>query len=51
MIVDGVDEVLTVERDPLDEPPSADTSLIASIAKIGERLVVLLDPSTIFATA
>ena len=49
VIVDGVDEVLTVEANELEEIPGADTTLMDAIAKLGERLVVLLNPSTIFA--
>jgi purine-binding chemotaxis protein CheW len=48
VIVDGVEEVLTVEDDQMQEAPGADTTLIDSIAKIGTRLVVLLKPSAIF---
>jgi purine-binding chemotaxis protein CheW len=48
VIVDGVEEVLTVEDEHLQEAPGADTTLIDSIAKIGTRLVVLLKPSAIF---
>ena len=48
MIVDAVDEVLTVELDELEQIPGADTTLMDSIAKLGERLVVLLNPSAIF---
>ena len=49
VIVDAVGEVLTVEADEL-EIPGADTTLMDSIAKLGDRLVVLLKPSTIFAS-
>jgi purine-binding chemotaxis protein CheW len=42
VIVDGVEEVLTVEDEQIQEAPGADTTLIDSIAKIGDRLVVLL---------
>ena len=49
VIVDDVDEVLTVDRDQFEEVPGADTMLIESIAKINDRLVVLLKPTTIFA--
>ena len=49
VIVDAVDEVLTVEADELEEIPGAATTLMDSIAKLGDRLVVLLKPSTIFA--
>jgi purine-binding chemotaxis protein CheW len=48
VIVDGVEEVLTVEDEQLQEAPGADTSLIDSIAKVDTRLVVLLKPSAIF---
>jgi purine-binding chemotaxis protein CheW len=48
VIVDGVEEVLTVEDGQLQEAPGADTTLIESIAKIADRLVVLLKPSAIF---
>jgi purine-binding chemotaxis protein CheW len=48
VIVDGVEEVLTVEDEQLQDAPGADTTLIDSIAKIDTRLVVLLKPSAIF---
>src|ERR1700733_9212456 len=47
VIVDGVEEVLTVEDEQIQEAPGADTTLIESIAKIDDRLVVLLKPSAI----
>jgi purine-binding chemotaxis protein CheW len=49
VIVDGVDEVLTVSDDQLETVPGADTTMIEAIAKVGERLIVLLRPGTIFA--
>ena len=48
VIVDEVDEVMTVEERDFEQARGADTTLIDSIAKIGERLVVLLAPATIF---
>ena len=48
VIVDGVEEVLTVEDEQMQDAPGADTTLIESIAKIGTRLVVLLKVSAIF---
>jgi purine-binding chemotaxis protein CheW len=48
VIVDGVEEVLTVEEEQIQEAPGADLTLIDSIAKIGTRLIVLLKPSAIF---
>jgi purine-binding chemotaxis protein CheW len=47
LIVDGVEEVLTVTDDQIEEVPGADMTLIEAIVKIGERLVVLLKPSAI----
>ena len=49
VIVDDVEEVLTIEDRQIEEVPGADSTLIESIAKIGERLVVLLKPSMLFA--
>ena len=48
MIVDAVDEVLTVRSEHLEHVAIADRDLIDSIAKVGERLVVLINPDTIF---
>jgi purine-binding chemotaxis protein CheW len=48
VIVDGVEEVLTVQDEQIQDAPGADTTLIDSIAKIGDRLVVLLKPGAIF---
>src|ERR1700761_488118 len=48
LIVDGVEEVLTVLEEQIEEVPGADTTLIESIAKIGDRLIVLPKSSTIF---
>jgi purine-binding chemotaxis protein CheW len=50
VIVDDVDEVLTVGDEQFEEVPGADSTLIDSIAKIGERLVVLLKPTAVFST-
>ncbi len=50
VIVDDVEEVLTVEDAQFEEVPGADTALIESIAKIGDRLVVLLKPTAVFST-
>jgi purine-binding chemotaxis protein CheW len=47
LIVDAVEEVLTVTDDQIEEVPGADMTLIDAIAKIGERLIVLLKPSAI----
>ena len=51
VIVDAVEEVLTVAADDLDAIPGADTTVMDSIAKLGDRLIVLLTPDTIFGGA
>jgi purine-binding chemotaxis protein CheW len=47
VVVDDVEEVITVSGDQLDEAPTAGGPAIDGIAKIGDRLVVLLDPEGI----
>jgi purine-binding chemotaxis protein CheW len=47
VIVDGVEEVLTVGPDQIEDVPGADSSLIDAIARLGDRLVILLKPSAI----
>jgi purine-binding chemotaxis protein CheW len=49
MIVGDVEEVLTVTTADLDEVPAAGAACIQSIAKVGDRLVVLLRTDDIFA--
>jgi purine-binding chemotaxis protein CheW len=51
VIVDEVEEVLTVDADQLDEVPGAGSDAIAAIARIDDRLVVLLTPDRLFAGA
>ncbi len=51
VIVDDVDEVLTVGVDHFEGVPGADEALIDSIAKIDDRLIVLLAPTAIFSAA
>jgi purine-binding chemotaxis protein CheW len=48
VIVDDVAEVLTVGDDQLERLPSATDASIDSIAKVDDRLVVLLDPVGLF---
>jgi len=48
VIVEAVDQGLTVEDKQLEETHGADTRLIDWIAKLGEWLVVLRKPATIF---
>jgi purine-binding chemotaxis protein CheW len=48
VIVDAVTEVLTVDVDQVERVPSADEASIDAIAKIDDRLVVLLNPAGLF---
>lgn len=47
VIVDDVEEVVTVDSDQLEDVPAAGSDAIESIAKIGDRLVILLNPEGI----
>jgi purine-binding chemotaxis protein CheW len=51
VVVGDVEEVLTVTEDRLEAIPTAANAAIQSIAKIGDRLVVLLDPEGLFTPA
>ena len=51
VIVDEVEEVLTVDADQLDEVPGAGSEAIDAIAKIDDRLVVLLNPDRLLGGA
>jgi purine-binding chemotaxis protein CheW len=51
VVVDDVEEVLTVDEAQLDAVPAAGSASIEAIAKIDDRLVILLDPEGIFAGA
>ena len=44
VVVDDVEEVLTIDASQLDEIPGASSDAIDAIAKLGDRLVVLLNP-------
>jgi purine-binding chemotaxis protein CheW len=49
IMVDDVEEVLTVTSDQLEDVPIANRDAIEAIAKIEDRLVVLLNPAGLFA--
>jgi len=49
VMVDEVEEVLTTTSDQLEDVPTAGTDSIDAIAKIGDRLVILLNPEGLFA--
>lgn len=51
VMVDDVEEVLTVSREQLEDVPSATGDSIDAIAKIGDRLVILLNPEGLFERA
>lgn len=50
VIVDSVEEVLTVSDDQIEEAPGADPAMIEGIVRIDDRLIVLLTLGTIFTT-
>jgi purine-binding chemotaxis protein CheW len=51
VVVGDVEEVLTVTEDQLEDIPTTGNDAINSIAKIGDRLVILLDPEGLFVSA
>jgi purine-binding chemotaxis protein CheW len=51
VMVDEVDEVLTVTSDQLEDVPAARGDSIEAIAKIDDRLVILLSAEGLFARA
>ncbi len=51
VIVDDVEEVITIDAEQIGEAPSAGGRGIDGIAKIDDRLVVLLDPEGIVGAA
>jgi purine-binding chemotaxis protein CheW len=48
VVVDDVDEVLTIEEEQLDAVPAAGTDAIDGIVKIDDRLIILLDLDSLF---
>jgi purine-binding chemotaxis protein CheW len=49
VIVDDVEEVLTVDDGQLESVPSADADYVEAIAKVDDRLAILLNPDGLFA--
>jgi purine-binding chemotaxis protein CheW len=49
IIVDDVEEVLTVDDAQLDAVPAADAAYVDAIATLGDRLAVLLNPDGLLA--
>ena len=48
VMVDEVEEVLTVTSEQLEDVPTADQETIEAVAKIDDRLVILLNPEGLF---
>ncbi len=48
VIVDEVEEVRTIDGDQLETVPGAGTDLIDAIAKVDDRLIILLNPEGLF---
>jgi purine-binding chemotaxis protein CheW len=48
VVVDDVDEVLTIEEGQLDAVPAAGSEAIDGIVKIDDRLIILLDLDSLF---
>jgi purine-binding chemotaxis protein CheW len=48
VIVDAVEEVLSVSPEQLQDAPGADAEVIEAIAKVEDRLIVLLRPAALF---
>ena len=51
VMVDEVEEVLTTSTDQLERVPTASVDSIEAIAKIGDRLVILLNPEGLLTRA
>ena len=49
IVVDEVDEVITVGEEQLEPPPSGEVGYIEAVAKVGDRLLVLLDTAAVLA--
>jgi purine-binding chemotaxis protein CheW len=51
VIVDDVQEVLTIDGEQVEAVPSADGGAIEAIAKVDDRLIVLLNAAGLFGHA
>jgi purine-binding chemotaxis protein CheW len=51
VVVGDVEEVLSIDGSQIDPVPAAGADCLAGVAKLGDRLVILLDPDGIFAGA
>jgi purine-binding chemotaxis protein CheW len=50
MIVDAVDEVISIEPEQLDTNTIVDQEIVSGIAKVDERLVITLDARSLLVT-
>jgi purine-binding chemotaxis protein CheW len=50
MIVDAVDEVISIEQQQLDTSTIVDREIVSGIARVDERLVVTLDAQSLLTT-
>jgi purine-binding chemotaxis protein CheW len=48
VVVDNVEEVITIENAQFDEVAAVDNELVRAVAKVGDRLIILLDREGIF---
>jgi purine-binding chemotaxis protein CheW len=48
VIVSGVNEVITLRSEEIESLPVSDTESLGAVAKLGERLLMLLDAERIF---
>lgn len=48
VVVDAVNEVITLRDEEIESLPVSDTETLGSIAKLGDRLLMLLDAERIF---
>jgi purine-binding chemotaxis protein CheW len=51
VIVQGVDEVIAITPDQLEDTTASMTAGVESIVKLGDRLIRLLDPEQLFSRA
>lgn len=48
IVVDNVEEVMTIDNEQLDEVAAVDNELVRAVVKVGNRLIILLDREGIF---
>ena len=48
VVVDDVEEVLTIDATQLEEVPATDADYVDAVATVGDRLIILLNPDGLF---